>query len=303
MQQQIRKQSFHIRRTTEDKVISLVVGLIMIFVFLVTLYPFWYALVLSFNDGKDALRGGIFFFPRKLTLDNYNAVLGIDYIRSAFVVTTARTLIGTVAAVLFTGLCAYACSHSRLMFRKFYITAMIIIMYFSGGLVPYYMLLRSLRLMNSFWVYIIPNLFSAFNAVLMMNYFREIPDSMAEAARIDGANDLRIFFRIILPLSLPLFATMALYSGVWHWNAWSDAAFFVTDKKLKTLGYVMISLINQTESAAQTVYGRINAAEVSYTSLTLRPAAMVICVVPIVVVYPFLQKYFVKGVMLGSIKG
>jgi len=290
------------RRTMEDRLISLAVGLIMAFVFLVTVYPFWYSIILSFNQGTDALRGGLYLWPRKWTLDNYNAVFGINYVYTAFLVTITRTFFGTIAAVLFTGLFAYACSHNRLMFRKLYITAMIIIMYFSGGLVPYYVLMRVLKLMNTFWVYIIPNLFSAFNAILMINFFREIPDSLEEAARIDGANDLRIFFRIILPVSLPLMATMSLYSGVWHWNAWTDAAFFVTDKNLKTLGFVLITLINQTEAAAQTVFGRINQSEVTYTSLTLRPAAMIICVVPIVIVYPFLQKHFVKGIMLGSVK-
>lgn len=293
----------HIKRSMEDHVISIVVGAVMLFVFFITLYPFWYAVVLSFNEGTDALRGGIYFWPRKWTLDNYNAVFGIDYVSSAFLVTVARTLLGTVVAVGFTGLFAFACAHKNLMFRKFYITAMIIIMYFSGGLIPQYILIRQLGLMNSFWVYILPNLFSAFNAVIMMNFFRQIPDSLEEAAHLDGANDLLVFFRIILPVSMPLIATMALYSGVWHWNTWTDSAFYITDKKyLKTLSNVMITLINQSESAAQTVFGKINQKEITYTAMTLRPAAMVICVVPVVIVYPFLQKYFVKGVLIGSIK-
>ncbi len=292
----------HKKRTAEDLAISLIVGMIMTVVFVVTVYPFWYSVILSFNQGTDALRGGIYFWPRTFTFDNYDAVFGIDYVYTAFLVTVARTVLGTILAVAFTGLFAFACSHTRLMFRKFYITAMIIVMYFSGGLVPYYMLLRNLKLMDTFWVYIVPNLFSAFNAILMINFFKEIPDSLEEAARIDGANELTIFFRIIVPVSMPLLATMALYSGVWHWNAWTDAAFFVTNKNLKTLGYVLITLINQTEAAAQTVFGKINQGEITYTSLTLRPAAMVICVAPIVVVYPFLQKHFVKGIMLGSVK-
>lgn len=136
----------------------------------------------------------------------------------------------------------------------------------------------------------------------MINAFREIPESLEEAARLDGANDLLIFLRIILPISMPTMVTMALYSGVWHWNSWSDSAFFVTDKSLKTLSNVMITLINQSESAAQTMVGQVNRGSVTYSSMTLRPAAMVICVIPIVVVYPFLQKYFVKGVLLGSVK-
>ena len=296
------KKQYHIRRTAEDRIISVVVGIVMLSVFLVTLYPFWYAVVLSFNEGTDALRGGIYFWPRKFTLDNYAAVFGIDYVPTAFMVTVARTLLGTVACVAFTGLFAYACAHRDLMFKNFYLTAMLITMYVSGGLIPQYMLYKMLGLMNTFWVYIIPNLFASFNCVIMMNFFREIPDSLEEAARLDGANDLRIFFQIILPISMPLIATMALYSGVWHWNTWSDSAFFVTDRDLKTLSNVMITLINQSESAAQTVFGTINQRELTYTSQTLRPAAMVICVVPVVMVYPFLQKYFVKGVLIGSVK-
>ena len=229
-------------------------------------------------------------------------MVGIDYIPTAFLVSVARTLLGTVVCVAFTGLFAFACSHKNLMGRKLYITAMIITMYFSGGLIPQYMLYKELGLMNSFLVYIIPNLFSSFNAIIMMNAFREIPASLEEAAHLDGANDLRIFFQIILPISMPTIATMALYSGVWHWNAWTDSAFFITNKDLKTLSNVMITLINQSESAAQTMVGNLHQGEVTYTAMTLRPAAMVICVVPIVVVYPFLQKYFVKGVMIGSVK-
>lgn len=298
----MRKKQNAIRRTAEDRIISLVIGIIMFTVFFVTFYPFWYALVLSFNQGTDALLGGIYLFPRKITTENYAAVFSIDYIPTAFLVSVSRTVLGAVACVIFTGLFAYACSHKRLLFRKFYITVMIITMYFSGGLIPQYMLYKSLGLMNSFWVYIVPNLFSAFNAIIMINAFREIPESLEEAAHLDGANDLLIFLRIIIPISMPTMATMALYSGVWHWNSWSDSAFFVTDKSLKTLSNVMITLINQSESAAQTMVGQVNRGSVTYTSMTLRPAAMVICVIPIVVVYPFLQKYFVKGVLLGSVK-
>ena len=296
------KGAKHIPRTLEDRVISFTVGLIMLIVFFATFYPFWYALILSFNEGVDALRGGIYLWPRKFTLENYQAVMGIDYIPTAFLVSVSRTVLGTILCLAFTGLFAYACSHKKLMFRKLYITAMIITMYFSGGLIPQYMLFKGLGLMNTFWVYIIPNLFASFNAVIMINAFREIPESLEEAAVLDGANDLKIFFRIILPVSMPTIATMALYSGVWHWNTWTDSAFFVSEKSLKTLSNVMITLINQSESAAQTMVGQINRGSVTYSAMTLRPAAMVICVIPIVVVYPFLQKYFVKGIMLGSVK-
>ncbi len=292
-----------IKRTNEDRAYSIIIGLIMLIVVFVTAYPFWYSVVLAFNKGSDALRGGLFLWPRAFTLENFQAVLGIDYVPTAFVVSLSRTVLGTFLAVLFTGVFAYAMAHQRLMFRKFYMGVMIVAMYFSGGFIPQYMLIRSLKLIDSFWVYIIPNLFSTFNAIIMINFFREIPESLEESAKIDGANDFYIFIKIIIPLSMPLIATMALYSGVWHWNTWTDAAFYITKKSLKTLSYVLIDLINQTEAAASTVFGTINQQEAGYNAMTLRPAAMIICVIPIVVVYPFLQKYFVKGIMLGSVKG
>lgn len=297
-----------IKRGMEDIVLDIAVYAVMAFVFLVTLYPFYYALILSFSQGSDAVRGGIYFWPRKFTLENYRVVLTIDYIYSAMFVTVARTVLGTLSTLFFTGLFAYSISHGKLMFRNFYIVVMIITLYFSGGLVPYYMLLRNLGLTNNFLVYIIPNLLGVFNAIIMISFFREIPDSIEEAAHIDGANDLTIFFRVIFPVSLPLFATMALYTGVYHWNAWSDAAFFVTKKGLKTLSYMLINLINQTEAAARLTetsgaMGTMNVRQSAYSAETLRPAAMLIVVVPIVLVYPFLQKYFMKGIMIGSVKG
>jgi len=291
-----------------DAILDIIVYVIITLVFITTFYPFYYSIIMSFNEGSDAVRGGIYFWPRKFTLENYKAVMSIDYIYTAMLVSIARTVIGTICSLSFTGLFAYSISHKNLMFRNFYITLMIITLYFSGGLVPYYMVLKELGLINSFLVYIIPNLLGVFNAIIMMSFFREIPDSLKEAAIIDGANDLKIFFKIIVPISTPLFATIALYMGVWHWNTWNDAAFFVTKKSLKTMSYVLISLINQTESAARITetsgaLGTTNVHRSKYTAETLRPAAMMVVVLPIICVYPFLQKYFVKGIMIGSIKG
>jgi putative aldouronate transport system permease protein len=297
-----------IRRSADDTILNLMVYAIVAIVFITTLYPFLYSIILSFNEGSDAVRGGIYFWPRKFTLENYKVVMSIDYIYSAMFITVARTVIGTIATLFFTGLFAFSISHKNLMFKNFYIVVMIITLYFSGGLVPYYMLLKQLGLMNNFLVYIIPNLLAVFNAIIMISFFKEIPDSIEEAAHIDGAGDLTIFFKIIFPISMPLFATMALYSGVWHWNAWTDSAFFITKKSLKTMSYVLISLINQTEAAARVkggsgVMGTMNINQSSYTAETLRPAAMMTVVIPIICVYPFLQKYFMKGIMIGSVKG
>jgi putative aldouronate transport system permease protein len=295
----------NLRRSVEDRVVDGLALFISILVLILTAYPFYYSIIISLNDGKDALRGGIYLWPRSFSLENYRAVFRIDYIYTAALVTALRTLIGTACTLLFTGLFAYSLSHRNLYFRRFYMAAMIITMYFSGGLIPYYMTLRFLGLMNKFAVYIIPGMLNAFYAIIMMSFFREIPDSLEEAAKIDGAGYLYIFFKIILPVSVPLLATMALFIGVYHWNAWSDSAFFVTRKSLKTLSFVLISLINQTEAAAQLAeagMGTIGARQSAIVGETLRPAAMIVVVIPIIMVYPFLQRYFVKGIMIGSVK-
>lgn len=298
------------KRTTEDIVIDVIVFIIMITVFIATVYPFYYCLVISFNEGIDASRGGIFLWPRKFTLENYKAVFSNEQLLSGFGVTIARTIIGTVLSLFFTGLFAYSLSHKNLLFKNIYITLMIIAMYFSGGLIPYFVLLKHLRLLNTFWVYIIPSLLSSFNAIIMMSFFREIPNELEESARIDGANDLTIFFRIIFPVSSPVFATVALFNGVGHWNNWFDAAFFVNNRKLKTAAFMLMELINQANLTAVQQGVAVSEAERSatyatqtFTAETIRMSTMIVVVVPIICVYPFLQRYFVKGIMIGSIKG
>lgn len=292
------------RHGIEDKVVDGVVYFFMALVFVVTLYPFYYCFILSLNLGSDAVRGQIYLLPRVWTLDNYRHVLSNPDFFNGFVITVLRTFVGTVLSVFFTGLFAYGLSHRHLKFRKFYMGLLIVSMYFSGGLVPYFILLRNLGLYNSFLVYIIPGLLGGFNAIIMMSFFREIPESIEESVRIDGANDLVIFFRIILPISTPVFATIALFNGVGHWNNWFDTAYYTRDKSLRTLSFMLIEIIQRAQLSSMTggedmgYAGRMQ----SYTAETIRMATMMIVVIPIICVYPFLQKYFVKGAMIGSIK-
>lgn len=294
---------------TEDIIIDTIVYLILAIVFISTLYPFYYCFVISFNEGIDASTGGIFFWPRKLTLENYKTVFSNEQLMSGFVVSVMRTVVGTILSLLFTGLFAYGLTYKNLMFKKVYIGFMIFAMYFSGGLIPYYVLLKNLKLLNTFWVYIIPALLSPFNAIIMMSFFREIPDSIEESVRIDGANDLIIFFRIIVPISTPVFATIALFNGVGHWNNWFDTAFFTTDRKLRTLSFLLKEIINKANLTSMMGPG-VSEAERSatyaartFTAETIRMATMIVVVLPIICIYPFLQRYFVKGIMIGSIKG
>ena len=288
--------------TLEDRLVDGFCLIICLIVLFCCLYPFYYLLIMSFNDGTDAMRGGIYLFPRKFTLKNYFAFFEDAVWFRAFVVTAARTVVGTVSTVIVTCLVAYGLSYQRLMFRKVYTSVIIFCMYCSGGLIPYYVVLRSLGLINTFGVYIIPSLLSLFFVLVGITFFQGIPPELREAALIDGSSEFSLFFRIILPVSLPFLATIALFSGVGHWNSWFDSAFFVQSPELRTLGYVLMQIINKntlpTGAAAQvaTLHREV-------TSKSVQMAAMVIAVFPIMCVYPFLQKYFVKGGMIGAVKG
>ena len=310
MAQMTIKRKNKIRRTTEDNVISVIIFIVMTLVFILTVYPFYYCFILSFNEGINASIGGIYFWPRKFTLENYEQVFSNKQLIPAFGVSVVRTLVGTLLSVFFTGLVAFAVSHKYLIGRRLYTNMMIVAMYFGGGMIPYFILIKNLGLYNTFWVYIIPALFSIWNCILMMNFFRSIPDALEESARIDGANDLVIFFRIIVPVSMPIIATIMLFNGVGHWNDWYTTAFYTRNRELRTASFILKELISKANLTSitgadntATAARAADAAAANYTAESLRMATMIVVVVPIICVYPFLQKYFVKGVMVGSIKG
>ncbi len=265
-----------------------------------TLYPFYYCLVQSLNNGYDSRIGGVYWWPRDFTLENFEAVFQNEHIVTAFGVTIARTLLGTVLSVVFTALFAYGIS-KNIMGRKFYSTMGLITMYFSGGLIPFYFLIKDLGLLDTFWVYIIPSLFSYYNALLFMANFRAIPSSIEEAALIDGANEFKTFFVIILPLSTPILATIALFNGVYHWNDWFTTAIYTTDPGLYTLPAILKDIINYASSMEE-LRSRMAITEGKVTIEALRYATMMVAVIPITLAYPFLQKYFVKGMMVGAVK-
>ena len=278
----------------------------MLFVLIVTAYPFYYTLVMSFNEGNDALRGGIYFWPRAFTLENYQKFITDQKWILGFLISVARTVVGTICSVLFTCLVAYAMSFRDLKLRKFYYIIMITCMYFSGGLIPYYLTLRSIGLLNSFWVYILPGIYSIYNMILAISFFESLPRALYESAYLDGANDFTIYIKIVLPLSKPLLATLALFVAVSQWNAWTDTAFFcVGEKNLRTLAYLLREVIVSNSTGAEqvaTMSAEAAARMDTTTTRSIQMAAMVIAVFPIMCVYPFLQKYFISGIMLGAVK-
>ncbi len=288
------------KRSREDWIMDSVIFILSIIVLLITIYPFYYIFILSFNEGLDASRGGIYWWPRKFTLENYQKFLNDAKWIRGFFMSLLRTVAGTLTGVLFTTLVSYGLSFRNLVGRKWYMVLVIVCMYFSGGIIPYYMVLKTLHLIDTFWVYIVPGAMNLFFVTVGMSFFDGIPPSLRESAKIDGAGELRIFSNIILPISKPFLATLALFVGVGHWNNWYDSAFFIRSKELRTLSYLMIEVINTNQETGNKTAAAFQSA--STTSLSVQLTAMVISVVPIMCVYPFLQKYFVGGMMIGAVK-
>lgn len=290
------------RRFSEDKAVDLAVYILLGLVGIVTLYPFYYTIVCSFNDGLDLMKGGVYLWPRKFTLANYKLFLEDGDWRHAFLVSLARTVVGTAMRVSFTSMFSYALSRNNLMFKKGYRFLVVFTMYFSGGLIPFYILLRNLGLLNSFWVYVVPGMVDAFFVMTGINFFGAIPESMIEAARIDGARELKVLTKVVLPVSRPFLATLALFSAVGQWNSWLDSAYYVRDARLHTMAFKMMTVINQNLATANTeAAGQLSQANTA-TSFTVQATAMAVSMLPIMCVYPFLQKYFVQGMMIGAVK-
>ncbi|BFH62533.1 carbohydrate ABC transporter permease [Paenibacillus azoreducens] len=295
------------KRSLEDNIIDIVVYTILLLLAVVTLYPFWNSLVISFNAGNDTATGGVTLWPREFTLQNYKYVFKDARLINALWVTVARTVTGTVLSILFTSMFAYGMSRRGLVGKKFYMILCVITMYFSGGLIPSYLLIKDIHLMDTFWVMIIPGLISVWNMIIFRTFFLGLPDGLEESARIDGCNHMNTFFRIVLPVSGPVIATLSLFTAVGHWNAWFDASIYISNQKLLPLQVILNQTIQSilsfeastTISATKQEFLQ-NAQSVTHKSIVM--ATTMVATIPIVMVYPFVQKYFVKGVLVGSLK-
>lgn len=278
--------------------------IIMLLVVLVCIYPLIYVVAGAFNEGMDYMRGGVFLFPRKFSLDNFEMVFNDKRLITGFKVTISRTFIGTITGTFFTALVAYGMSRKDLPARNIIYWFNIFTMFFSGGLIPSYLVLKSLHLINTFWVYIIPSLYSVFNMIVFANFFREIPEELHESAVLDGANEFHIFLKLYLPMSGPVLATIALWNGVGHWNAFFDSMVYTSDANLQTLQLFLVKLIKEAAMAQGEAASKVPAQVVRTTSITtIRYAAIVVSTFPVLVVYPFVQKYLSRGVILGALKG
>lgn len=296
------KNPNRIRKTAEDYAVNVICIVFGVLLALACIYPIYYTLINSLNEGTDAAKGGIYLWPRVFSLKNYEVVFRDNDLPLSFLLTVVRTLLGTVLALVYTTAVSYALSRRELIGRKYYLMTGMVTMYVSGGVIPTYMLYRSLGLVNSFWVYILPSMYSFGNAILMLNFFKKLPDSLIESAKIDGAQEFTILFKVILPLSKPLLATIALFVGVGHWNDWFAPAYFVTNKKLMTMPATLMRLLS--ENTALQKMKEVNSAVsgVTATLETVRYATLIVSIAPITILYPFLQKYFIQGMMVGALK-
>lgn len=289
------KQTF----SKDEKIFNVANVIFMVFFLAIIALPLWNIVALSFNDATDAARGGIYFWPRKFSLESYYTVFEDSAIYKAFVISVAKTVIGVVLHTALTAMVAYGMSRRNLMGRKIYMNMGILTMFVSGGMIPTFLLFKELGLLNNFWVYIIPVLFSFYDMVILMNFFRSIPFSLEESAMMDGANPFIIFVKIILPLSLPVLATIALFHGIFQWNDYMTANIYVDDRSLYPLQMLLFRIVSENLSPA--VATGTNVVR-NTTSQSLQLATMVVTTVPVVVIYPFLQKYFIQGMTLGSVK-
>lgn len=293
-----------------DKIFDYVNYALLTMLMIVTLYPFLNTLAISFNDAKDSIRGGIYLWPREWSLDNYKYVLSEKSIYNATIISILRTVIGTVVTVFCSAMVAYAISRQDFVLRKFVTIAFILTMYINGGLIPNFLLIRDLNLLDSFWVYILPGLIGVFNLIIIRSFIDGLPESILESARIDGAGDYRTFFSIVLPLCVPVLATVALFSGVFQWNSWFDVFLYNSSTiELSTLQYELQKILqNSNASMTQRTAGDVFAGgglqnQGTVTPTAIRATMTIVASVPIIMVYPFLQKYFVKGMMVGGVKG
>jgi len=276
--------------------------LLLMVICLFTIYPFWYVFMYSISDGVKSAAQPVTFYPLSATFENYRAVFVNSGIMRAFFISVSRTVIGASLHLLVTALAAYALSQRELVGKKKIMTFFIIPMYFSGGLLPYYVLISKMHLTDNFLVYILPLLFNGFHMLLMKVFFEQLPIGLQEAARIDGATDLQVFLKVILPSSKPIIATIGLFIGVMQWNSWFDAFLFVNKADLYPLQTILQKLIleSQTNSILDIMEKLQQNSNVS--SEALKMATVIVATVPILIVYPFLQKYFVKGMLLGAVK-
>lgn len=298
----------HKKIPVSRRVFIILNSIFMIILSLTFLLPYVNILAKAFNSAKDTMLGGLAFWPRKWTLDNFNVVLGDSKIWNGFKISILRVVIGSVFSLIIEYMSAYALLKKDLKLKKAVIFLFTVPMFISGGLIAEYIFFPKFGMYDSFWVYIIPSAFSFYNMIIIRTYLQGIPAALIESARLDGASEFTILFKIMLPLSKPIVATILLWHAVGHWNDWTATLYFIENPELYTLQYILQQSMKETESVQQMIANALESGRplgdisMDITAESIRAAQLIVTTLPIVCVYPFMQKYFMSGVMIGSVK-
>jgi len=297
------------KKSTGERIFDTYLYVSMFFLAMIWIYPFIYISAISLNEAADSAMGGIYFFPRKFSLDSYKIIFLSGELFSAFNMSVARTVLGAVVSLICSSMFAYTFTRNDFIIYKQLKFIFFLAMFIGGGaLIPTYMLYRSLHILNKFWVYILPAMLNLWHVVLFRTFYMQLPKGLEEVAYIDGANELQVYLKVMLPLSLPMIATVGLFNAVGQWNSWRDTLFFANREELKTLQFRMMEILLRTQStqmireAAKYIGGRAQTAQTADPQ-SVRMAITMVTTIPIILVYPFLQKYFIKGMLIGSMKG
>ncbi len=290
-----RKSKLNHRIKTFDVILFILMALLCV----MCLYPIVYVLAGSFNQGADYTKGGVYFLPRVFTFENYRVVLSDKQMWWSYFVTIGRTVIGSATALVFTAAVAYAMSRPNLKFKPFFYWVNIFTMFFSGGLIPYFLIIKTFGLFDNFLVYIIPSMYSVYNMIVLQSGFKSIDGEIHDAAVVDGAGELRIWWQIYMPLSKPILATIVLWLAVGHWNSYFDTMIYTNSENLQTLQYFLLKAIqtsSMTEGMPPELMERLSAKTISL-------AAIIISIIPVLCFFPLVRKNFASGIMIGSLKG
>lgn len=273
---------------------------------LICILPFYYLFIQTISDNDLSARGLVTFYPKGIHFENYRKVLQLDGLSQAFLISVLRTVVGTIATVLGSAFLGFIFTKQKMWGRRFWYRFLVVTMYFNAGIIPWYVVMLRLGMTNNFWAYVLPAVVSPFYVILVKTFVESIPEVLQESAEIDGAGYLTLFFRIILPLIVPISATIAIFAAVAQWNSFIDTVFLMTDKTYYTLQFVLYKYLNESNSLAAII--RSSGAQNMdlsnmQTANSIRTTVSMIVVLPILLVYPFFQRYFVKGIMIGAVKG
>lgn len=286
-------------KTAGNRIIDWTIYILLTIIALVCVLPFLYVLAVSFTSPQEVAKGGMILFPKEWSFAAYEYIFSTDTLLRSMLVSIYITVVGTIINLLFTALMAYPLAKQHLEGRRIILLGVLFTMLFGGGLIPTYFVVKNLHLTNTLWSLMIPSAISAFNLIVLKNFFSQIPDGLEDSAKIDGCNDLGVLFRIVLPLSMPAMATFSLFYAVAHWNQFFNAVLYINDNTKWPIQVLMREIV----ILAQSRIGDTSIDEASIQPLTIRMAVIVFATLPILIVYPFLQKHFTKGVLLGSVKG